>query len=87
MKATRVDQDGSVHCPNCNGTSFAMKRSVKGKITAGIAAPKRVHCMGCGANLKPGKGKPGKPTFAEIEQQIIARKAAKQATKNTHSTD
>lgn len=80
MKATRVDQDGSVHCPNCNGTSFAMKRSVKGKITAGIAAPKRVHCMGCGANLKPGKGK---PTFAEIEQQIIARKAAK----DNHSTD
>ncbi len=83
MKATRVDQDGSVHCPNCNGTSFAMKRSVKGKITAGIAAPKRVHCMGCGANLKPGKGKPGKPTFAEIEQQIIARKAAE----DTRSTD
>jgi len=39
--------------------------------------------MGCGANLKPGKGKPGKPTFAEIEQQIIARKAAK----DNHNTD
>lgn len=87
MKQMRVDPDGTLHCPKCNGSQFAFKRTGAGKVALGIAAPKRAHCLGCGENLKPNTGKPNTPSFAEIEQQVIARKAAKKAAKEHNSTE
>jgi len=52
MKSTKVDQDGTVRCPKCGATSFSEKRSVKGKAMAGLMAPKRLKCNGCGRMLK-----------------------------------
>lgn len=52
MKKTKV-QDGVVTCPKCGAQgSFTAKRSIKGKMALGIAAPKRLKCNGCGAYLK-----------------------------------
>lgn len=59
MKHTIV-VDGQTRCPNCGGSSFALKRTGKAKwagaITLGVgmaAMPKRVFCMGCATSLKP----------------------------------
>lgn len=55
MKTTQVDSvSGDVRCPKCGGNSFSQKRSVKGKMTAGFMAPKRLKCNGCGSMLKRG---------------------------------
>lgn len=56
MRSTIVGPDGSVRCPACGGTQFSDKRTVKGKIAAGVLAPKRLKCRGCGANLKKAGG-------------------------------
>ena len=46
---------GGLACPKCGGTSFRAKRSMKGKMTAGVAAPKsRVKCETCGEQFKRG---------------------------------
>lgn len=46
-----VSEDGA--CPKCGGTSFTAKRSVKGKVAAGVVAPKtQVKCVTCGAMFK-----------------------------------
>jgi hypothetical protein len=65
MKQMRVDPDGTLHCPVCNGSQFAFKRTGKAKVMGGLAvgvgalaAPKRAHCLGCGADLKPYKPSP-----------------------------
>jgi hypothetical protein len=65
MKQMRVDPDGTLHCPVCNGSQFAFKRTAKAKVMGGLAvgvgalaAPKRAHCLGCGADLKPCKPSP-----------------------------
>lgn len=59
MKSTVVDSDGTVRCPVCRATQFAVKRTAKAKVLGGLtvgigalAAPKRAHCMGCGEDLK-----------------------------------
>jgi hypothetical protein len=56
MLSTRVDPDGSVHCPECNATSFTPQRSTGSKIAFGfaslLAAPK-LRCNGCGTMLNP----------------------------------
>lgn len=53
MKRTVVDENGDVRCPKCGAkNSFMTKRTGKGKLTAGLLAPKRLKCNGCGANLK-----------------------------------
>lgn len=60
MKRTKVDENGDVRCPKCGArNSFTVKRTAKAKWTAGVtmgvsalAAPKRLKCNGCGANLK-----------------------------------
>lgn len=54
MKSTKVDAEGVVRCPKCSATSFAQKRSGKGKLMGGLAAPKRLKCNGCGQMLKRG---------------------------------
>lgn len=62
MKSTYVDAEGNVRCPVCNAAnSFTSKRTGKAKaigvVTVGVgavAAPKRLKCNGCGANLKRG---------------------------------
>lgn len=71
MKSTIVEPDGTVRCPVCKGTSFTLKRTAKAKVlgvaTIGVGAlamPKRVYCMGCGANLKPGSPPATKPAAA-----------------------
>jgi len=128
MKQMRIDPDGTLHCPVCNSSQFAFKRTGKAKLMAGVtvgvgalAAPKRAHCLGCGTDLKPANPKhttaptqPGDaqhtdvptrgrdftpdnvdptknpmmaPTLGEALAIRKARKAAKQATKDTHSTD
>lgn len=41
--------DGVLACSRCGGTSFTAKRSAKGKLLAGVLAPKtRVKCVTCG---------------------------------------
>jgi len=116
MKQMVVDPDGTLHCPVCNSSQFAFKRTGKAKLMAGVtvgfgalAAPKRAHCLGCGTDLKPAnpkhptaptRGKDFTPdnvdptknpmmasTLGEALAIRKARKAAKQATKDTHSTD
>lgn len=60
MKKTVVDEEGDVRCPKCGArNSFTVKRTGKAKwgvgLTLGVgalAAPKRLKCNGCGANLK-----------------------------------
>lgn len=54
MKKTQVDESGDVRCPKCGAKSFTSKRSVKGKMSAGLLAPKRLKCQGCGTMLKTG---------------------------------
>jgi hypothetical protein len=61
MKATTVDTDGTVRCPVCGATSFTSKRTIKGKLAAGVLAPKRLKCDGCGTDLKRGEP-PRRPT-------------------------
>ncbi len=70
MKQMRIDPDGTLHCPVCNSSQFAFKRTGKAKLMAGVtvgvgalAAPKRAHCLGCGTDLKPANPKhPTAPT-------------------------
>jgi len=116
MKQMRIDPDGTLHCPVCNSSQFAFKRTGKAKLMAGVtvgvgalAAPKRAHCLGCGTDLKPAKPTAKEvrashpewdaanadvtknpmlaPTLGEALAIRKARKAAKQATKDTRSTD
>jgi hypothetical protein len=55
VKTTRVDSQGNVRCPVCGAiNSFTVKRTGKGKLVLGVAAPKRLKCNGCGTNLKRG---------------------------------
>jgi hypothetical protein len=43
------------HCPNCGGSQFTAKRSMKGKVAVGILAPKtQVRCVACGSMFKRG---------------------------------
>jgi predicted RNA-binding Zn-ribbon protein involved in translation (DUF1610 family) len=59
MKTTRVDDDGNVRCPKCGAAgAFTSKRSGKGKVFAGVFAPKRLQCQGCGTYLRP-QARPG----------------------------
>lgn len=42
-------------CPRCGSTQFTAKRSMKGKLAAGVLAPKtQVRCVACGAMYKRG---------------------------------
>ncbi len=57
MKSTEIDENGDVRCPKCGArNSFTAKRTGKAKLmtlgVAMLAAPKRLKCNGCGANLK-----------------------------------
>lgn len=53
MRTTVVDEEGIVRCPKCGARdAFTVKRTVKGKISMGVVAPKRLKCNGCGTNLK-----------------------------------
>jgi hypothetical protein len=46
-KFSEATENGA--CPNCGSTNFTAKRSLRGKIAAGIYARKtEVHCVGCG---------------------------------------
>lgn len=61
MERTIIDENGDVQCPKCGARdAFTSKRTAKGKMAAGLAAPKRLQCQGCGTYLKPGS--PGKTT-------------------------
>lgn len=52
-KFTSVSKSGA--CPRCGGTNFKAKRSVKGKVAAGLLAPKtQVKCTSCGLMFKRG---------------------------------
>jgi ribosomal protein S27E len=76
MKATVVDEDGTVRCPVCGATSFVAQRTGKAKlagatvglVTLGVGAatiaamPKRLKCNGCGENLKRGDPPKSPPT-------------------------
>ena len=60
MKSTFTDTDGNVVCPVCGAKNqFTSKRSGKGKLAAGVLAPKRLKCNGCGTNLKRGGASSG----------------------------
>lgn len=53
-EAGKTDE-GTLRCPKCGGANFTAKRSVKGKMTAGVLAPKsRVKCVTCGETFKRG---------------------------------
>jgi hypothetical protein len=46
---------GGLACPDCGGTQFTAKRSVSGKMVAGVLAPKtRVKCVTCGTTYVRG---------------------------------
>jgi len=48
-------EDGTIRCPKCGSTAFRSKRSLKGKLAAGLLAPKtRVKCEVCGKQFKRG---------------------------------
>lgn len=52
-KFTQVARQGA--CPRCGGMQFTAKRSVKGKLAAGVLAPKtQVKCNSCGLMFKRG---------------------------------
>lgn len=55
-KISKVGQtDNGLRCPKCGGASFKAKRSLKGKVAAGVLAPKsRVKCETCGKVFKRG---------------------------------
>jgi hypothetical protein len=74
MKSTIVDKDGDVRCPKCGArNSFITKRTAKGKMTMGIAAPKRIKCNGCGTNLKRATPAPAyrPPTKARAPSPLV----------------
>jgi uncharacterized protein with PIN domain len=42
-------------CPKCGSSQWKAKRSVKGKVTFGVVAPKsQVECVGCGKMFRRG---------------------------------
>ena len=46
---------GTGQCPVCGSTAIKAKRSLKGKVAAGLLAPKtRVKCQGCGTTYLRG---------------------------------
>lgn len=50
---SKVAADGA--CPRCGSTQFTAKRSMKGKMAAGILATKtQVRCVGCGQTYRRG---------------------------------
>ncbi|MHB9054252.1 MAG: hypothetical protein ACYC5F_09770 [Thermoleophilia bacterium] len=54
-KAGGAGLDGTLRCPKCGGTNFTAKRSIKGKMAAGLLAPKsHVKCVTCGKMFKRG---------------------------------
>jgi uncharacterized protein with PIN domain len=54
-RATFSDVSDDGRCPNCGGTEFTAKRSVKGKIGFGLLARKsQVRCVSCGTMFKRG---------------------------------
>jgi hypothetical protein len=86
MKSTTVDSDGTVRCPVCRSTQFALKRTVKAKVlgvaTVGIgvlAMPKRAHCMGCGADLRMA----AQPDAAAAQTSLAELEAAVQHDEDT----
>ena len=47
--------DGQPTCPKCGGTQFTAKRSGRGKMRAGLLAPKtEVACVTCGTHYSRG---------------------------------
>lgn len=95
MDSVKVDRDGIVRCPRCGSTQFNQKRTGKAKwagvmmVGVGVAAmPKRLHCMGCGKNLKTqgaldransrmdAKAADKKAEKAELEAKVVPRGAA-----------
>jgi len=56
-KLTKVGDSSDLgpSCPRCGGTDFTAKRSIKGKVAAGVLAPKtQLKCVACGAKFKRG---------------------------------
>jgi DNA-directed RNA polymerase subunit RPC12/RpoP len=46
---------GGLACPKCGSTQFTAKRSITGKLVAGVLAPKtQVKCVACGTMFKRG---------------------------------
>jgi hypothetical protein len=60
MKQTPISEagdrgDAGLACPKCGGTQFKAKRSAKGKVAAGLLAPKtQVRCVTCGTTYRRG---------------------------------
>lgn len=87
MRTTQVDEDGNVRCPKCGANAFTSKRTVAGKMAAGLLAPKRLKCQGCGTNLRTGssqtaaaaqwsKEHPPPGSFRDRANKRAAKKAA-----------
>lgn len=55
LSAVGQHTDAGLACPKCGSTQFTAKRSVKGKLVAGVLAPKtQVKCVACGTMFKRG---------------------------------
>ena len=81
MKTTRVDAEGNVRCPVCGAIdSFTVKRTGKGKLVAGLLAPKLLKCNGCGTNLKRSgiNYPPPKPKQSLVSQHSASRNLPQQ---------
>lgn len=63
MKSATVDEAGEVRCPYCGAKAFERKRTTKGKLSAGLLAPKRPKCLACGKSFRvePPKGEKKDP--------------------------
>jgi len=87
MRTTTVDRDGTVRCPGCGGSSFAMKRTAGAKVGLGLTvgvgallAPKRTHCLGCGEDLRSGGPHPAPNLNDEERDQYDAAREVFQTT-------
>jgi ssDNA-binding Zn-finger/Zn-ribbon topoisomerase 1 len=54
VRRQKVSATGG-ECPRCGSSQWKAKRSVKGKVGFGLAAPKsQVECVGCGKMFRRG---------------------------------
>jgi DNA-directed RNA polymerase subunit RPC12/RpoP len=55
LSAVGAQSDAGIACPRCGSLQFIAKRSNKGKLMAGVLAPKtQVKCVACGMKFKRG---------------------------------
>ena len=83
MKNIRTDQDGQPRCWNCGGRAFAPQRTMRSKLTLGVASvltKQKMRCVRCGEYNDVGSAEPYTgPKSRKYKQEWQAEQAAIEA--------